>query len=88
MHLLHILSPGCGLSYLSDRSLSVQVGSHESSSLRITSGVTQGSHLGPVLFFVFINDLPRSTNAQTDLYAGDALLHAVTSRMNMKTIQQ
>ena len=40
----------------------------------------QGSHLGPVLFTVFINDLSSAVRAPTELYADDALLHQVISR--------
>ncbi len=62
-------------SYLNGRTISVRVESTLSISRTITAGVPQGSHLGPVLFVLFINDLPNAVNLTTEIYADDTLLH-------------
>ena len=48
-------------SYLSDRYQNVSVGSSESSKQLITHGIPQGSTLGPLLFFLYINNITNSS---------------------------
>ena len=60
-------------SFLSDRRASVVYQNHKSRSFRVRRGVPQGSVLGPVLFSLFINDLPASlrSSVSCSLYADD-----------------
>ena len=64
------------MSYLSDRKQFVPVGSSRSSLKTTNIGVLpQGSILGPILFPLFVNDLPNSTDILfPTLFADDTTL--------------
>ena len=60
-------------SYLTNRTQRVKINGILSSSETISKGVPQGSVLGPLLFILFINDLPNlSDDYSTTLFADDA----------------
>ena len=65
-------------SYLLGRKQKVFVNNVLSESENIICGVPQGSILGPLLFLIFINDLPLEiNNVLTDLYADDTTLYYI-----------
>ena len=67
-------------SFLTERRQKVRVGSEFSSWTSVTSGVPQGSVLGPILFIIYINDLIQVLkNSNIRLFADDAKIFKVIS---------
>ena len=62
-------------SYLTNRQQCVSVSKQQSSFESISCGVLQGSVLGPLLFLIYVNDLPAfCTNCNVSMFADDKYL--------------
>jgi hypothetical protein len=74
-------------SYLSHREQRVLLGASASYYRDVSAGVPQGSVLGPILFLVFIDDLPDNLSNTLDLFADDGNLWAtINSTSNRSTV--
>ena len=62
-------------SFLSGRTQSVVLDGARSKSVPVTSGVPQGSVLGPCLFSIFINDMPSDIDSIIRLFADDSKMY-------------
>ena len=61
--------------WLSERSQKVVLDGQASDPVPVLSGVPQGSVLGPVLFLIFIDDLPVNIRSSVRLFADDCVLY-------------
>ena len=62
-------------SFLQERKQRVVVGGDHSQWVHVESGVPQGTVLGPMLFILFINDLPNNIKSPVRLFADDCVLY-------------
>ena len=66
---------GLTSSFLSNRQLQVVLDGKSSQEYPVNAGVPQGSILGPILFLLYINDLPDDVICNIAAYADDTTLY-------------
>ena len=57
--------------YLSDRKQYIKILNHKSKMAKMTKEITQGSSLGSLLFLLYVNDFPLTSEFETTLFADD-----------------
>jgi hypothetical protein len=68
-------------SFLTNRIQRVCLEGSHSEWKHVTSGVPQGSVLGPILFLIYINDLPNSIKNFVKIFADDTKLYSINNQV-------
>ena len=75
--------------FLYNRTQKVVVSGEESLSVSVTSGVPQGTVLGPLFFLIYINDLPNSVSSSISLFADDSYVYRrIRNTLDCKQLQK
>ena len=74
--------------FLTDRQQEVVLEGVHSKATDVTSGVPQGTVLGPLLFLVYINDMPENISSTTRMFADDALVYRIIRSRKDHTLLQ
>ena len=72
-------------SYLENRTFHVNIENDYSNLGKLSCGVPQGSILGPLIFLIYVNDMPQSVDCDLFLYADDTCVGFTGN--NIKTIE-
>ena len=74
---------------LSNRQQEVMVDGAVSDPAPVVSGVPQGTVLGPILFLIFINDLPSELTCSTRLFADNCIVYSkVRNKSDQERLQR
>ncbi len=75
--------------FLTNRHQQVAVNGELSRMEKMKSGIPQGSVLGPLLFVIYINDLPDQLESQPYLFADDTkIFRVIKSDVDQQTLQE
>ncbi|CAI6364669.1 unnamed protein product [Macrosiphum euphorbiae] len=74
-------------SFLSNRNFQIQISDLKSTLRTIEAGVPQGSCLSPLLYTLYINDLPSSPHVTTSLFADDTMFYSSNTSKNFAIIR-
>jgi len=75
--------------FLLGRTQRVRVGEQLSAEVRVTSGVSQGSVLGPLLFLAYVNDIWRNMESTIRLFTNDCVIYRkIINNADMEKLQK
>ena len=74
--------------FLTETTQQVVINGSASTPIQVTSGVPQGTVLGPLFFLLYINDLPNNFTSNVRLFADDCLLYLPVKSDNDTSLLQ
>ena len=74
------------IDFLKNRQQRVVLNGQSSSWTKVNAGVPQGSILGPLLFLIYINDLPNGLQSNPKLFADDTSLFSTVQDITTSTV--
>ena len=74
--------------FILGRTQAVVLEGERSAEVPVTSGVPKGSVLGPLLFLLYINDLPQNIQSQVRLFADDTAVYLTVTSLEDANILQ
>ncbi|GFU80900.1 RNA-directed DNA polymerase from mobile element jockey [Trichonephila clavipes] len=79
-HLIKLIS-----SFLTNRFFAVKVNNIHSTNRKINAGTPQGSSISPILFNIYVNDIPRTSQSTICMFADDTAILAQSNELQLVT---